>query len=176
MPQYKNIAISGDFSTGKSTLARNLSQKLGWNMLSGDKFIKKWFKDHDLEFGEDAKIPEEIDRELDNNFQKQMQSDEHTVFESWLAGYLAKDFPDVLKVLCITEEIVRMERGAIRDGLSLDQAKKEFKNRAKGIEDKFKKLYKIEDFLNPKYFDIVVDTTLKSPEVVMDEVLRALKS
>jgi cytidylate kinase len=175
-PAYRNITISGDISTGKSTLVRNLAAKLAWEHLSGGDFFRDWHKKQGISLNEPDKVPEELDRELDRGFQQKMKVEKNIIFESRLAGWLAKDLADVLSVLCITEEGERMRRAAKRDGESIEKATKDNGLRAKKLQKKWQKLYGVKNALDPRYFDLVVDTTVKNPEEVMEEVLKRLNN
>jgi cytidylate kinase len=55
------------------------------------------------------------------------------------------------------------------------EAKKNAKLRAEALTRKFKKLYGVKNHLDPKYFDLVIDTTNKTPEQVLEIVLAKLE-
>lgn len=172
--KFRNIAISGDIGTGKTTLAKNLAEKLGWTHLHAGEYFRQWHKLHNLPLDQTEKIPPQVDREMDFDYQRMMSSEEKIVFESHLAGWLAKDLEDVYKILCITDLKVSMERAAQRDGVSVEQATKFAKTRSLALGRKFKKLYGVENHLDPKYFDLVIDTTNKTPEEVLEDVLKSI--
>lgn len=90
----KNIAISGLTGSGKSTLAKKLAANLGWEFMSTGNFIRKWQKDNDVPFLEPDKIPEEVDKKIDYGYQELMKNENGMVFESRLAGWLSKNFPE----------------------------------------------------------------------------------
>lgn len=169
--KYKNIAISGDIGTGKSTLGRSLAEKLDWRYISGGEHIRHWYKENGIDFAEINRVPEEVDRELEADFKQKMEVGSETIFESRLAGWLSKDMKDVFKVLCVTDFEVAMERVSKREGIGLEEAKRASKTRAEGLIAKFKKLYGVDDFLDEKYFDLVVDTTRVGSDEAMDIVL-----
>lgn len=172
--KFRSIAISGDISTGKTTLAKNLAEKLNWTHLHAGEYFRNWHKLHNLPLDQTEQIPQEEDRGVDFDYQKMMSSEERIVFESHLAGWLAKDLKDVFKILCTTNFNVSMERAAKRDGVSVEQAQKNAKLRSDALARKFKKLYGVKNHLDPKYFDLVIDTTNKTPEEVLEIVLGKL--
>lgn len=173
--RYKNIVISGEIGTGKTTLAYNLARELGWEALSGGQFIRKWHEEHSLPLNDTMKIPEEVDREMDMSFKKRMKEDKGVIFESHLAGWLAKDFPETLKVLCIADFEVMMERVAERQGVSVEEARQEYSKRPMDLYKKFKRLYGVENNFDRRYFDLIIDTTNLTKEEVVEKVLEKLK-
>ncbi len=173
--KFKNIVVSGDISTGKSTLAHNLARELNWEYLSTGEYFRKWHKEHNIPLEKTNQVPESVDKEIDYCYQQKMKNEERIVFESHLGGYLAKDLLETFKVLCVTDWDKRIERAAKRDGINLEEAYKNVFERSKMLADKFKKLYGVENTFDPKYFNLIVDTSEKSPQDVLDVVLKSLK-
>ncbi len=172
--KFKNIAISGDIGTGKSTLARLLSEKLNWDYISAGNYFRDWYKRKGMDVSKVYGIPEEEDRKMEADFKKEMAEKSDTIFESRLAGWLAKDYSETLKVLCTVDESEAYKRVAGRDSVSVEDAEKLSKQRASDLADKFNKLYGVSDFLDPKYFDLVIDTTNLTPDQVLEKVLEKL--
>ncbi len=171
---YKNISISGDIGTGKTTLANNLAKKLKWNYINAGEFFRKWHKDNGVSLEETKQIPEEIDRKVEKDFQDQMQTKTNTIFESRLAGWLAKDMPDAFKILCVADFDTAMKRMAGREKISVDEAREKGAERSKALAEKFDILYGAKDYLDPKYYNLVVDTTSRSPDETLEYVLEHL--
>ncbi len=174
--KYKNIAISGDIGTGKSTLARLLSEKLDWEYISAGNYFRDWYKSQGMDVSKVYGIPEDEDRKMEADFKKDMAEKEGVVFESRLAGWLAKDYTQTLKVLCVVDPEEAYKRVAGRDSVSKIEAKALSQKRAKDLVDKFNNLYAVSDFLDEKYFDIVIDTTNLSPDKVLEKVLDKLNT
>lgn len=171
---FKNIAISGDIGTGKTTLAKNLARKLEWIHINAGDYFRKWHKENNIPLEESEKVPEEVDIAFDKNFQEKMRTSSNTIFESRLAGWLARDFGEVYKILVTSDSNEAMKRVAERDGISIDEAKRRARERSKSHHEKFKRLYGASDYLNPKYFNLVVDTTSVSPDHAVGQVLDKL--
>lgn len=173
---YKNIAISGDIGTGKSTLARLLSEKLNWEYVSAGNYFRDWYKKQGMDVSKVYGIPEEEDRKMEADFKREMAEKSDVVFESRLAGWLAQDYKQTLKVLCTVDETEAYKRVAKRDQVSEPEAKALSIKRAKDLVDKFNSLYGVSDFLDPKYFDLVIDTTNLNPQQVLEAVLDKLET
>lgn len=174
--KYKNIAISGLIGTGKTTLSRHLSQALGWEQFNGGEFFRDWYKKNHIAVEEVNKIPEEMDRKMDGDLVELMKTSEKMIFETKMAGFWSHDIPGFFKVLCIAEFNEMARRVAKREGISIKVAKQINKERADGLKEKYHRLYGVEDYLDPKYFDLVVDTTTMSKQEVLDRVMEKLKS
>ncbi len=171
---YKNIAVSGDIGTGKTTLCRLLSKELGWQYISGGSLIRKWYEENGIDFRQINAVPEEVDRKLEADFAEMMNTQTNKIFESRLSGWLARENSQILKVLVKTDFDVAMERVAKREGISLEEAKKRSQERAEGLVSKFKALYGVDDFLDEKYFDLVIDTTSNSAEKALEMVMEKM--
>jgi predicted cytidylate kinase len=173
---YKNIAISGGSGTGKTTLSNNLAKKLGWRHLNNGEFIRLWYQENKIDLNRTDQVPESIDRKIDDEFLEKMKSDSRTIFESRLAGWQARDIREVFKVLCTVDKEEALNRVSKRDLSNNEEAEHTIEKRERGLAEKFEKLYGVTDYLNPQYFDLVVDTTTLTPEEVLEKVLEKLQS
>lgn len=172
MKKYRNIALSGDVGTGTTTLGKNLASTLGWEHVNAGAYFRAWHREKGIPLENVREIPEEVDRELDNRFQSDMKTVQDQVFESHLAGWLAKDLPETFKILCVADERVTMERIAAREGWNLADAIKYSKQRTEGLNQKFYELYGVKDPYEPDFFDLVIDTTDMSAGSVLDYALK----
>ncbi len=115
-------------------------------------------------------------KKIDYGYQKKMKNERFKIYESRLAGWLAKDMPEVFKVLCICDFEEAMKRVGTRDDQTKEEAADEASVRAEKLREKFKKLYNIDNFLDPKYFDIVVDSTNMTPKEVLQFVIGKMEN
>lgn len=168
---FKNIAISGDIGTGKTTLAKKLAEKLGWKHVNAGQIYRQYVAENNVRLEDPDKVPDEFDRALDERMKKGLESEEDTVFESRLAGWLSRDFKSTLKVLCTADLDECVRRVVHRDTETEEQARAKLLKRSKGLQNRYKYLYGVDDFLNPQYFNLVVDTTKLNPQQVLDQVL-----
>ena len=79
--------------------------------------------------------------------------------------------PHVLKVLLTADEDIRIKRAIERVHTHVETAE-DVKKRDRAHDLKFRKLYANENFLDPKFFDLVIDTTNTEQKEVADRVLR----
>lgn len=171
---YKNIAISGEIGTGTTTLAKALAKKINFKHLNGGVHLRSWLSEHGFDPEDPTKIPKDIDNQLDFSFQEKMGGEKGIVFESRLSGWLAKDLKDVYKILIVCDFDQRMKRVANREGISREEAEKSSVRRSKTLDEKFERLYNTTDYLDPKYFDLVIDTTNLNQDQVLESVLEKL--
>ena len=90
-PAYQNIALSGDVGTGTTTLGRNLASTLDWQHVNAGDYFRAYHRERGIPLEKTKEIPEEVDRQLDGQFADDMAVQTEKVFESHLAGWLARD-------------------------------------------------------------------------------------
>lgn len=175
--EYKNIAISGKYATGTTTLAKNLVKTLGWKHINLGDIQRQYDREHDINENKQGALsrPDDHEKEMDEMTKKILSSEHNLIYEAWLAGFMAKSIPDVLKVLLIcSNEGVRIDRVVNRDRLSVDEAKKYIKQREEENLTKWKKLYGDHDFWDEKNFDVVIDTYSSGQMETLGKVLDTL--
>jgi cytidylate kinase len=170
--QQINIALSGDVGTGTTTLGRNLASTLGWRHVNAGEYFRAWHRERGIPLEQTQQIPESLDRELDERFARDMATQVEVVFESHLAGWLAKGLHQSLKILCTADRSVAMERIAQREGWSIKEATKYSMLRTTRLNEKFQHLYGVTNPYDPQWFDVVLDTTHLSAGQVLDLALR----
>ena len=174
--KFCNIAISGRIATGTSTLAKNLEKMLGWKRINvGDiqrEFDRKRGMDEHFS-GSDTR-DDQWERDLEAMTKKKLTEEEHLIYEAWLAGFIARDIKNVLKVLLVCDDALRIDRLVNRDNMTVEEAKKQIESREKGNITKWKALYGDYDFWNPTYFDLVIDTYSSGPHETVGKVLDKL--
>ena len=182
--KYSSIAISSPPGAGRSTLLRNLKKfvgPLGWESFSGG----DWSRRFAIEAGShDAKdqthhkatdYSDEIDREIDLKMREKLSDpNTHVAVESWIACWNMRGLKHVLKVLLMCDGALRIDRIVNRDNISVDVAKKHLKEREDANLTKWKRMYGVNDFWDPKYYDLVINTYSHGPTETLDIVLQAL--
>ncbi|MGB9883381.1 MAG: AAA family ATPase [Microgenomates group bacterium] len=172
---WTNITISGGVATGKNTLLENLKpylQPLGWKFASGGKILRDYLKEykHPLASLGDEKIHHIID-----NRTIELLKEGHYVIESWLAGFMARNFQNTLRVfLTCSNPALKVDRVVNRDKVSIEEAKKMIAEREADNFNTWKKIYGDYDFWDPKYYHLVIDTYSSGPLETVGKVLDRL--
>lgn len=170
--RYKNIVISGDVGTGTSTLAVGIAQKLGWKHLSAGDIFRPYFKKKNIPLWNKSQIPDKFDKEIDTEFFEKMKNEEHIVFDSHYGGWFARDLDSVFRILLTVDKDVATKRVLERQHTHQETSKDIVKRRSE-LREKFKKLYSDDNYENPKYFHLVIDTTHTGIEETINKSLSA---
>ena len=173
--EFKNIAVSGRIGAGTSTLAKQLSQVLGWPLRDASQI----FRDISMHSGFDLeknpqKYAAEVDRRVDEETKNVLAAPKNIIVTAKLAGFLSREVKHTLRVLITCPLDERIRRYAQNRGYSLDQAKKLLILREKLDQEKWQRLYGTHDFFDPKYFQLVLDSRLLSPQDEVHQILSYL--
>lgn len=166
--QYKSIVISGQIAAGSSTAAKTLAQKLNLKYHSAGDFFRQYMLEHNIPLYDKAQIPDELDHKIDRQLTN-LADHGGVIIEADYIGYFTRTMPHVLKVSLTCDYQIRLKRALARVHTHTE-TEEEIKLREKGLDTKFRKLYAKENFLDPKFFDLVIDTTHASPEEVVERI------
>jgi len=167
--KYRSIVISGPVASGSTTAAKLLSQKLGIPYKSAGDFFREYMLSHNIPLPQKEKIPDEVEKKADEGL-TQLARDESIIIDGLYTGYFARENPQVLKVLVTCDESERIKRALSRTHTHKETAE-DVKKRDAAHDAKFRKLYADENFLDPKFFDLVIDTTKTKSEEVTNKIL-----
>lgn len=182
--KYASVAISGRPGAGRSTLLKNLRpylEQFGWEFFSGG----DWSRQFSIRQGKhDPKDPthhlatdygDDVDHQIDDALREKMSKPEtHMAVESWIAGWNARGLPHVLKVLLMCDDSLRIDRIVNRDNTTVEEAKEHLRLREESNIGKWKRMYGVEDFWDPKHYDLVINTYSHGPSQTLELVLQAL--
>lgn len=173
--KFNNITISGGVAVGKGTLLTNLEsylKPLGWSFTSGGKILRDFTNEYIQPLASLAS--DDFHRELDARTISLLDTGK-IVVEAWLAGYMARDRVDTLRVLLHCDnDALRIDRVANRDKVSIDQAKKYIKEREEGNFKEWKRIYGNFNFFDKQYYHLVIDTYSSGPHETVGKVLDRL--
>ncbi|MFC1647002.1 AAA family ATPase [Patescibacteria group bacterium] len=173
-PKYKNITISGKIATGTSTLAKSLKKTLGWKYLNAGDMQRAYDREHGIKENAQGATqrPDDHEREIESYAKKMLTTKSNQIYEGWLSGFVARDLPEVFRVLVIcSSEDIRVDRVVNREKVTVDEAIKNIKNREEENISKWKKVYGDYDFWDPKYYNLVIDTYSSGPMETIGKVL-----
>lgn len=172
----KKITITGDLGSGKSAVSRILCEKTGYTYLSTGQIQRRLAAEMGIDtlaLNRLADIDPEIDRQIDSVFIGLRDNPDGYVVDSRLAWFF---LPDSFKVyLSVPVEIAAARILAdphrnseqyrdIREAIAKIQARKQSEN--KRFLDKYNA-----DCGNMDNFDLLIDTSERTPEQVADMIL-----
>jgi len=179
--KYSSIAISGRPGAGRSTLLKNLKpylEKMGWEFFSGGEWSRTFAVEKGLHRADDpshhnaSQLDDEIDLQIDKGMRKKLEDPSvHVAIESWIAGWNMRGLKHVLKVLLVCDDSLRVDRIVNRDSFSVEEAKNHIRERETINLTKWKRMYGVDNFWDPSFYDIIIDTYSTGPMETLGKVL-----
>jgi len=170
------ITVSGTPGSGKSTVATLLKDKLGLKYVYSGMIFREMAKKHKMtleEFGRYCEKNSDVDKELDKR-QLEILKEGNVILEGRLAGWLAHiNKVPALKVAIDTNLETRAKRIVNREEGSIEKRKKEILKREKSEATRYKKYYNI-DLGDTSIYDLVIDSGDKTPEEIVDIIIKKL--
>ncbi len=173
------ITITGDAGSGKSTAAKLLAKKLNMKHYSNGDIMRQMAKEQGykslLEFSKHAENNPKIDHALDERQRFLGETEDEFVIDSRLGWHFIPHSKKVFLKVDINEAArriheARREEESFKDIKSTIAALKERRN---SETKRYMKLYRI-DYDDIHNYDIVVDTTNRVPDEVVDEIIEHL--
>lgn len=171
------ITLSGMLGSGKSTIGKMLAEQLGYTFYSTgnvQRAIAKEYGVTTLELNEMCKTNPEIDQKIDSVFIELPLQGINYVVDSRMAFHF---IPSSFKVKLNVDTKVAGER-IMND--TLRTGEKKYKTVQEAVDsllsrralevERFKRIYHV-DIDNDYNFDIVIDTTKKSPEEICKQII-----
>jgi len=182
--KYASVAISGRPGAGRSTLLKNLKpivEPLGWEVFSGGDWARQFAIQSGKHHPKDPKhhkatdYGDDIDHQIDVALREKLSDPNvHMAVESWIAGWNMRGIKHVLKVLLMCDDALRIDRVVNRDNITVAEAKEHLWEREEKNVTKWKRMYGVTDYWDPKYYDLVINTYSHGPTETLDLVLQAL--
>ncbi|OGK56112.1 hypothetical protein A3J15_01825 [Candidatus Roizmanbacteria bacterium RIFCSPLOWO2_02_FULL_38_10] len=171
--RFDNITISGGVAVGTTTLLNNLKPYLepsGFKFRSTGQFIRKYTKENVMPVA--TLVSDDFDRKIEAEVKKLLAEEKGWAIEGWLAGFVAKEFDNCLRILLIcSADAVRIDRVVNRDKVSFHEAKDYLTKRERENFNKWKKIYGEVDFFNESWYHLVIDTLSSGPLETVGKVL-----
>ncbi len=173
---FTKVTISGTICSGKTTLFWDLYQKLHWPTFSASHFFRDFARTHHVSLQKAEEQDASLTKVIDYGMQQLLNKEQNVILEGWMAGIMADRITGVLKILLICSDSERVKRFSEREKIDPARAKKKVAEREQNVYGKLKQIYKRDDFLDPKNYDVVIDTTDKTPLQVLQLVLNKLNN
>ena len=170
------ITISGSPGSGKTTIAKLLGKKLGLKYIYSGDIFRKMSEKYNMsleEFGSYCEKHREIDQQLDD-YQLMILRKGNVIVEGRIAGWIAhrNNIPAV-KVLIDADRETRVRRIAKREKGDVGKRKQEIIAREKSEATRYKKYYNI-DLNDTSIYDLVIDSSDKTPEEIVDIIIKKI--
>ncbi len=171
------VAIGGPPGSGKTTVAERFAKAHAYHLVSAGATFRAWGKERGMsleEFGKAADADPEIDRALDRSvFEEVLKEDalgRDVIVEGRIqAPLLAARRVPCLKVYIDAPLSVRAKRIAGRDRTSVKAAERAIVRRAALERKRYKAIYGI-DLANTSAYDVILDSSDKTPDAIIDLV------
>lgn len=166
--RIRAITISGEVSSGKTSLAYQLCELLNDNGIIGKwrvVGVGKMFRDFCAEQGIStdtaiSQVPDYIHRQFDSLQKNVIVQEQKIIVDGRLSGYFAQGLKDVLKIYCKLSKNERIFRYAQRQNTELEKAESDLLYRDIHDLEKYRTLYQIKDYRDDKYYDMILDTKI----------------
>ncbi len=168
------ITISGPPGSGKSTLSKILSARLGLSLISMGGVFRKCAQDCCMsveEYGLLAKCKEDIDRKIDEMQKKIAKEQDNIILEGRLSGFLVD--ADI-KVWLKAPIEIRAERIAKRECKTCSVAMAETLERETCEKERYLHYYNI-DIKDLSIYDLIIDSSKWKPEEISEIVMKAIE-
>ena len=170
------ITISGTPGSGKSTVAQLVGKKLGLHYVYSGELFRKMAHDHHMsleEFGKYCEMHRGIDEQLDAH-QLELLQKGNVVLEGRIAGWIAhRNKIPAVKVLLHADIKTRSQRVVNREQGDVATRRQEIVERERSEMTRYKKYYNI-DLMDTSIYDLVIDSSDKTPEAIVAVILEAI--
>ena len=169
------ITISGPPGSGKTTVARILSDRLKIKLISAGSVFRQLAKERGMsieDFSRLAEIDPEIDVLIDKMQKEMAEREKNLIVEGRLSAWMIKDAD--LKVLIFADAEIRYNRIARREGKDVQIVRQETKMREEIERRRYQKYYNInvDDW---SIYDLIVNSNRLSAEKIAEIIISALK-
>lgn len=175
------IAISGKAGSGKSTIARLLSERLNLKHYSIGDLMRAMANEKGLsllELNKQAEKDKSIDFELDDKLKELGKTKDNFVVDGRLTAFFIPN-ADVRVFLDADDKVrakrIMNDRREHEKSKSLNGTISNIKRREESEKKRYKKYYGV-DYLDKKLYNYVIDTTRLTPDGVVEKIMDFVKS
>lgn len=171
------ITLGGHLGAGKSTLGKKLAEHFGYKQYSTGGFMREMALERGVSIIELNQMAEKdggvIDTILDERQKKLWEKEDNFIIDGRLAFHF---IPHGIKIFLTvtTEEAARRvyhdeTRKWVESHFDIDEATRNIEARRNSEDERYMKYYGVHIY-DMSHYDIVIDTTMKTPEEVFEEV------
>jgi predicted cytidylate kinase len=172
------VTISGPPGSGKTTVCRKLSERLGLKAVVFGEFFRSLAADKGMtlsEFGVLAEQDPSIDRMIDDLILGVASKNTDIILESRLSAYmLTKNNIPAFRVYLWASPEIRIKRVGIREGESLEEVYRHTIERQSSEAKRYKMYYGI-DIEDKSVYDLVINTDELNPDQVVDRIIKGIE-
>ena len=168
------ITISGPPGSGKTTLARLISERTGMELIYAGQIFRDMAEERGMsleDFGRLAEKDESIDSGLDERMLEIAREKEDAIFDGRLTGYMTyKHGIPAFRVYVTADFPIRVERIAGREEKEIETVEQELLERERSEYERYTKYYGI-DIRDTSIYDLVLDSSRMGPEALAERLL-----
>jgi cytidylate kinase len=173
------ITITGDLYSGKSTVAKAISEALKYTYFSVGDLQRKLAIENGMSITEYNKymLDNNLDNEVDNKTMEIGKEKDDFIFDARLAwNFIPDSFKIYLKVDIdvSVQRAMKDDRGKSEKYAQVQDAKANITERRRLEVSRFKCIYDV-DIGDSRNYDLVIDTSHVSTEEVIREILESIK-
>jgi cytidylate kinase len=105
-----SLSVSGQCSSGKSTLSKLLVHKFNWKYVSVGKEVQRLATEYGFPIEKFGLIPDDILHGIEDKNGQRIKSERNIVWDGRLTCFLARSYKRVLKVYCYANFEKRAKR------------------------------------------------------------------
>lgn len=170
------ITISGLPGTGKTTVAQLLQKETGLSYVYVGDIFRNLAIQHKMsleEFGKYCEQHPDVDEKLDDQ-QLHILRKGNVIVEGRITGWLAyRNNIPAFKVLLTADIDIRAQRVVKRENGNVEVRKQEIRQREQSEVTRYKTYYDI-DLSDTSIYNIIIDTTQKTPEKIVTLILKEI--
>ncbi|MCX8172493.1 MAG: AAA family ATPase [Archaeoglobaceae archaeon] len=169
------ITISGPPGSGKTTVAKILSEKLKIKLISAGEVFRQLAFERGMNLEDFSKFAEsnpDIDILIDKVQREMAEKENDAIVEGRLSAWMIKDAD--LKVNIFADPEIRYSRIAKREGKDVSTVKRETKLREEIEKRRYQKFYGI-DLGDWRIYDLIINSNRISAEKIAEIIYTSLK-
>ncbi len=175
------ITIGGNVGAGKTTLAARLAETLGYEELYMGGLFREIAAERGMTieaFYADLKNDPKLEQSVDERQAKLMREKDNLVIQGRVAWFFSKgSLFTVFNVFLAVDPVVGAERSGRRPenvGRPIQEVKLANAVRAQQEVERYRKLYGINNFLDPGHYDYVLDTSRLTEDEVLAKIVEKI--